>query len=221
MSPRASSRGFARVVALAALAAAPLLVGAADDEPVKQPYIEVGDCWSFRGENLTHRSPIREYEECVTFVDRDKDVVFAVAKVKGDDREIDTSYTLSMASRTNLEGTITTYAKGQEALKWPVRVGDTHTFWSEFRRALLGRNAGKTTWNVRIVGWEEVTVPAGKFRALKIEGDGVVERYDIRDSFPVKFASWYVPEIGRAVKSWFQNPDGRRGVELTGFKLNK
>jgi hypothetical protein len=107
-------------------------------------------------------------------------------KPKGGEREIDTSYTMSWVNRTGKGGTIVSYPKGQKPLTFPLRVGDTHSHWVEFRAALKGRNAGKTTWKTRVVGWEEVTVPAGKFRALKIESDGLVERYDVSTTFPVK-----------------------------------
>jgi hypothetical protein len=214
-------RELARLAAFAALAVASFVAAAADDAPVKAPYIEVGDCWKYRAENLDNRGQINEYEECVTFVDREKDVIFALIKPKGDGREIETSYTSTWGRRTDRDGTIHTYVKGQDGLKWPLRVGDTATSRSEFRRALLGTNAGKMTWHWKVVGWEDVTVPAGKFRALKVEGNGTVERTDVWLNFPVKFVSWYVPEVNRSVKNWFENPDGRRGVELTGYKLNK
>ena len=117
----AAERSFPGFVLSAAIVAVFFSASAADDQPVKPPYIEVGDCWSYRADNVEERSRINEYEECVTFVDRGKDVIFAVAKLKDSGREIETSYTATMASRTNLEGTIFTYAEGQEMFKWPLR----------------------------------------------------------------------------------------------------
>jgi hypothetical protein len=85
----------------------------------------------------------------------------------------------------------------------------------------------------KVVGWEEVTVPAGKFRALKIESDGrwtadvpprvlngaLVARQGsvvsqttesrvvqgVRVSGRYYKCSWYVPEVKRWVKSTEEN----------------
>jgi len=48
------------------------------------------------------------------------------------------------------------------AWKWPVDVGDTWKYEYPVK-------AGVQVWEARVVGWEEVEVPAGKFRALKVE----------------------------------------------------
>lgn len=221
MSQSAALHGSARGVVFAALSAMCIAAFAANDESVRAPRVKPGDCWSYRAVGINNRGPIIEYEECVTFVDRGKNVILAVVRVKDDAREIDTSYTTYWWPRTTVNGTIITYPKGQEPLKWPLRIGDTASHWHEFRRALLGPNTGKTTYNTKVVGWEEVTVPAGKFRALKIEDHGSVERYDVKQAFPVLRVFWYVPEVNRYVKYWFQNPDGRRGMEMTGYRLNR
>jgi hypothetical protein len=46
--------------------------------------------------------------------------------------------------------------------KWPVDVGDTWKYEYPVK-------AGVQVWEARVAGWEEVEVPAGKFRALKVE----------------------------------------------------
>ena len=80
---------MSRGLALALLLAASLFALAADDQPVQAPYIEVGDCWSYRGENIQNREPIENYEMCGTFIDAQKDVIAAVATVKSAGREIE------------------------------------------------------------------------------------------------------------------------------------
>src|SRR5689334_13152424 len=78
----------------------------ADDDPplIRRPYIEVGDCWSYRASRLFHHGWISEYRECVTYVDRDKNLVLALATVKDDQREIETSYSLEWAENAPLDG---------------------------------------------------------------------------------------------------------------------
>jgi hypothetical protein len=194
---------------------------AADDDPVKAPYVEVGDCWSYRARNIDNRGPIDEYEECITFVDRGKKIIFAVAKVKADGREIDTTYSTEWMPRTAVSGLISAPTSQDRPARFPLRVGDTFQEESEFRRALLGAAAGKSSIRFKATGWEEVTVPAGKFRAMKIEGSGTGMRYDTGKTYPVKMEFWHVPEIRRYVKLRFQSPAFDYGVELSGYRLNQ
>ncbi len=138
---------------------------AADEQSVKAPFVEVGDCWSYRAEKLENRGPIGDYEECITHIDWQKRVIIAVAKLKDSGREIDTSYSTEWFSRTSIEGTITTLRKAEKPSTFPLRVGETYKTEIEFRRALLGPNAGETLWEFKVIGWEDIIVPAGKFRA--------------------------------------------------------
>ena len=201
---------------------------AADDEAVKAPYVEVGDCWSFRAKNIENHGPIDEYEECITFVDRVKNVILALVTVKADGREIETSYSTEWTPRTEISGLISSPTKDRPP-RFPLKVGDTFTEENDIRRALLGAVAGHTTLNFKVVGWEEVSVPAGKFRALKIEGRGTTVRSDSGQSIEVSRDLWYVPEVARFAKIRFEShlpgrPQGR-GIhyeaELTGYRLNR
>ena len=47
-----------------------------------------------------------------------------------------------------------------KAWRWPVNVGDSWKY---------DGYAPGTTWEARVKGWEDVEVPAGKFRAIKVE----------------------------------------------------
>jgi len=75
-------------------------------------------------------------------------------------------------------------------------------------------NRVEVALNATVVGWEEVKVPAGTFRAMKLTYDG---HWDLSISYrsgggfgapggPVKQTAWYVPEVKRLVrlerKSW-------------------
>jgi hypothetical protein len=210
-----------RLLALSLLCSAPVFGLTAGDEAVKRPFVEKGDCWSFSAINLENHGPIGNYDECITFVDWDKDVILAVATLKSNGREIDTSYSTAWSFRTTIDGTINTGHQDQETLKFPLYVGETYSVKYEWRQAKLGPNQGDFVWNVVVVGWENITVPAGTFRALKIEGHGTAHRYDTELKVPVAFTWWYVPQVNRIVKYWFENPAGRRGIEMTGYRLNQ
>lgn len=65
------------------------------------------------------------------------------------------------------------------------------------------------TYAVKVIGWEEISVPAGRFRALKVEVEG--NRGKDPDPFwwpkqAMRFVHtiWYAPEAGRYVKARHQ-----------------
>jgi hypothetical protein len=58
---------------------------------------------------------------------------------------------------------------------------------------------------VDVIGWEDVTVPAGKFRALKIVSDGRFERTSDAMRGTSRNVIWYVPEVRRWVKLTLEN----------------
>jgi hypothetical protein len=73
---------------------------------------------------------------------------------------------------------------------------------------------GLPGWNVgvRIHGWETVAVPAGKFRALRVEANGnravaIGGQVDFSGRF--RLDAWYAPDVNRIVRSehrvWSQN----------------
>ena len=208
-----------RCVTVFVLAVFSIAALAADEQPVRAPYIEVGDCWSYRAENLQNRGPIDSYEVCVTFVDTQKGTVMAVATVKNDGREMVVTYSSTMVIYRAITGLI--FPEGAKFLKFPLRVGDTYSFEHEFRDTLLGPNQGKQVGTMKVVGWEDIVVPAGRFHALNIEGEGVSYRYDIGGKGPITIAIWYVPEVNRHVKSITTLPGRQFGEELIGYRLNQ
>src|SRR5262245_34652351 len=57
---------------------------AADPPSVKQPYVEVGDCWTYASRRSIDRAFTGNYELCVTHVDSKNDKILAVATIKPD-----------------------------------------------------------------------------------------------------------------------------------------
>jgi hypothetical protein len=190
---------------------------AADEQAVQAPYVEPGDCWTYRGENMSNRGPIDAYELCVTFVDPVKNVILAFGTVKNDGREIDTTFSAEWNPVTTIVGLIN--APAARFYKYPLHVGDTYTAEFEFRDVLKGANAGKHSFNMKVVGWESITVPAGTFRALKLEGRSLSQRYDRPVKYPAEVSYWYVPEVHRHVKYHFKSPLFELGEELMAFRL--
>lgn len=69
-------------------------------------------------------------------------------------------------------------------------------------------------------GWERVSVPAGTFRAIKVQL--VTELFDpsTGERIPGTDTSWYVPEVRRSVRSDTSGKGGRRGlIQLLHYEL--
>src|SRR5262249_11464972 len=94
-------------------------------------------------------------------------------------------------------------------LNFPLRVGGSHdvTFEVIARRGGTARSRFQET--IRIVGWEDVEVPAGRFRALKLEAKGTFFRLDASFGGWTRRELWYVPEAKRWVKYTYE--EGTRG----------
>ena len=77
---------------------------------------------------------------------------------------------------------------------------------------------GKAEDHGSVLGWEDVTVPAGTFHALKVV---VLSRYygagGYNDDSTLTF--WYVPEVNRFVKFDYRDTfDGALLAELVSYK---
>ena len=93
----------------------------------------------------------------------------------------------------------------RECLRLPTRAGDT---WS-WEQTAPGVLPSKQTWTV--VGEEDVEVPAGKFRAVRVEGK-------LESKAPTLVGSyWYAPGVGQ-VKSEIMTSTGLQTTVLKSFK---
>jgi hypothetical protein len=196
---------------------------ATDDEPVKRPYVEVGDCWTYRSYTISRAGKSASngggFKLCITFVDHSKDVVLAVSNTN-DGRELDFAFTGEWNPIANTRNVLTEVPR---FLKFPLHVGDTHSFDYEWRRKSEKMESGRTRFNMKVIGWEDVVVPAGTFRALRLEGIGIGRRTDLGNSgqYEDRLTGWYVPAVNRYVKWIFGDINEQRVEELAEYRLNK
>jgi hypothetical protein len=208
--------------ALAALLLlAPLVCAAQAEAPVPRPDVKVGDRWTYRRMDYDENKPRGKYEMRVVFAGRGVIQVVTTEKLK--DEEGDTTYTAEW-----------------NAVTTPGRLFDPHTGWFQFplqvgatysaKFETLMPKKGASSRNerqVKVLGWEEVVVPAGKFRALKIVSEGHYQRLDNTFfSGTSRNVIWYVPELKRWAKLTLENrPRGSKGKgehageELLDYKL--
>jgi hypothetical protein len=89
------------------------------------------------------------------------------------------------------------YSPPVQAVSFPMHPGKTWEHTNTYTHA----SCGATTSELKneVVGWEDVTVPAGTFRALRIDSSGYWRNRCGSDRSQYKF--WYVPAVKWFVKS--------------------
>ena len=171
--------------------------------PVPKPEVKANDTWTYRRTNYTPAVPqVTTYMERVTFVGPDE-----ILPINGNGSR-DSQWSSEWGA-ISLGGSGTVHDKPARFLNFPLTVGTSHelTFEVVARRQGTARSRYRDT--VKVVGWEDVVVPAGKFRALKIEANGTFFRMDASFGGWTRREFWYAPEVKRWVKFIYQ--DGTRG----------
>jgi hypothetical protein len=205
-----------RTVLVLLLAAVPALSAGQSDERVVKPEIRVGDSWTYRGTNVlapgTH-----EHETRVTFVD-DK-VILAVSTRKSDGKEFDSSWTSEWNAVTSYTGLM--YRPPTGVLRFPLRVGDKYPIKFEVLEPRVRNVLQNAAGTAMVAGWETVVVPAGKFRAIRVDLEAVYRPFDGSSTFLQQATFWYVPEVRRWVKLQSVTPIRNLSEELLEYKLNE
>lgn len=210
---------------------------------IARPEVKVGDRWTYRRMDYWMNRATSSYELRVTFVN-DKSILAVASEAGG--RENDASYTADWnATVSAFDQAVISPHTG--LLHFPLppgasyrttyQIDSTNRGGETGARALEGVSSSRLEYKVKVVGWEEVVVPAGRFRALRIEASGDLQR--LQGVGPAGPAStghgfsrtiiWYVPEVKRWVKYLYEDsvlqfaalvsPNDKFGEELVEFKL--
>jgi hypothetical protein len=161
-------------------------------EPVPAPKYQVGDKWVSRNEK-----GVESIREVVSFEGDLAKVRWSNPSMEPDKEGtilIDSDGVIRKAIRSNGE-VVTAQGVGrpydligQRELGFPLQVGKKWSF--TYRTA-----GGNTGWrNYRVVACEEVSTPAGKFPALRIENEIRVPRWSGTYHF------WYAPAVKASIK---------------------
>ena len=170
---------------------------------VAKPQVKVGDRWTYRRTDYLTNKVSFTYENRVASTGPDE--ILIVSKRRGWEIETDTYHTsewnaIAAGGRAFIPHT--------GYFKFPLKVGASSK--AEFETANKGSPArSNVEYAIRVVGWEDITVPAGKFRALKIEGKGGYMLLHSRGGGWLQIEFWYVPEIKRWVKETYAEGAGQ------------
>ena len=175
-------------VGLMALACSPWSAFAQTAEMPAPEAFAVGEAWEWR--RIDALTKLEEARTVATVVKADAGLAFSID-----------GKTIPVATRLTQSG----YKPSDKPWRvWPLAVGKRWEFEAEW--SLPDGLSGRSEQKVEVTDFEEVTVPAGKFMAYKIEhrgfyrtSSGATGRQD--DTF------WYAPDLKVDVK--FERKSGR------------
>lgn len=99
---------------------------------------------------------------------------------------------------------------------WPLEVGKTWKY--EYEWVNSGWK-GKTSQTAEVLSFEEVTTPAGTFKAYKVEYYGYFTNFTLSMNGKEKVISWYVPELRTRVKTVYESPFDKTVTELISYDV--
>jgi hypothetical protein len=128
-----------------------------------------------------------------------------------------------LASGTLSERAAGTMNPPLQLTRFPLREGER---WEQnvVRDDVMSREKRATELRVRVIGWENVKVPAGEFRALLIERAFELGDYDPFRGPTLRYEKeWYSPEVKGTVKlevfeEYFESRYGRMALPAPGTR---
>ncbi len=204
-----------RLAAAVVLACAAAALQAADRDTAPRPQVKAGDSWTYRRVDYDSGKPTGRLHEQVTFAN--ERVIQVVGQRGRQDKDLDATYTADWNFVSTATGRI--YEPDQGLFSFPMHPGDEHDARYVVKDPTVGAFEVSFERHVRVVGWESVTVPAGTFRALRVESEGPFQRRDISMAGTAKEVAWYVPEVRRYVKWTFQNATFKGRGQWWGLEL--
>jgi hypothetical protein len=156
-----------------ALAAALVATSASAADSVERPAVKEGDKWTYsvqleETKNNMLVSSTHKYDLSVTRVTSRSLIVAS----KATDSNLPPNEQM-----VNLDWSVPRNVAGKDLIAaqpytFPLAVGKKwdHEFTEPNPTTAI--TLRKNTWHYAVLGWEEVTVPAGKYKALKVEAEG-------------------------------------------------
>jgi hypothetical protein len=214
-------------------------------ESIERPLVKEGDKWTYsiQTEELKNNMMAgftRKHDVSVVRVGS-RNLIVASKPADSNLPPVESTVNLDWSVPRNIGGKELIYA---QPYKFPLEVGKTWDHEITEPNPTPAIALLRHTWHHTVIGWEDVTVPAGTFKALKIESEG--NWY--RESNPVAAASrgaivnvpnattatvtqqqaytppptggrayqalWYVPEIKRYVKLVYESYSSHGQVTL-------
>ncbi|MGQ0511199.1 MAG: hypothetical protein ACT4P9_11365 [Betaproteobacteria bacterium] len=202
---------------------------AADPAVVDKPRIVVGDTWTYRTEvrGGAVGAGSRTFEEALEVTAVAANRVNAVMMRKSGtaagvepeeaDMIFDTDWNVLVTGNRGARPSAL-IRPGTELLKFPMKPGDSYRTDYDMETlpdSYILRHRRVT----KVIGWEDITVPAGRFRALRVESEGTVQVAKKPKPGRSVVTAWYAPEVRRWVRLEQEFGPGGLTSELLSYKL--
>jgi hypothetical protein len=175
--------------------------------PVAAPFLIEGMQWTYRRVDLWQNAEIERFSQTLVSAEPSYWVVrWQILSSKTKDRAGSiTGETLF----TDTHGFDDARMVGRhESLRFPLTVGKSWDFAYKFS----GKPSSETkiTQTAKVKGWETVTVPAGRFRAIRVEHEGRYATTDSGNSWGgrIQEVFWYSPVVRRIVAHEYKDTTG-------------
>jgi hypothetical protein len=206
MSPLKRGSRVARVSSLTILAFAALASPAMAQE-ADRPVIKVGDRWQF----------VEYYGIASTEPNRDWVVTTVTpSRIEGTEN----GEPLILTPELNVLESPRNKNSNPKALSFPLGIGKRWRYGTEWLFKVTG-SKGTSNVDVKVVGHEKISVPAGEFEAFKLVSKASMRGVSTKNSQiegEVTSTYWYAPAARAIVKSVTHNPYiGVTTVELVKF----
>jgi hypothetical protein len=196
-------------------------VGGAPSGPVTAPPIRVGDSYVYEAREPDY--PESSVVTRRTVTSTKGPVVLSSVNVnskKAKPRLLHFNGEWNLVAVRNADDSGLDYAPPLKYYEFPLYPGKT---WRQTTTETNSRTGATRTHTVSgTVGpWEDVVVPAGSFRALRVSLQTELFDPSTGERQPGTDVSWYVPEVRRSVRSLTTGKDGKqRSLELIEYQLS-
>jgi hypothetical protein len=205
-------------------------VPAAAQQPVQRverPHFVPGESWTYRRVDLWRNEETERWRQTVTAVlGTNVTLLWEVLSSKDARRAGGRSQEYLDAAHGGLYNHLVTEGRHQP-LAFPLEPGRSWRF--QYRLTTEGGREVTVRQEARAERWEQVQVPAGSFRALRISHRGEYHSTEAGASWSgqIRETYWYAPAVKRVVRTEYRDtqPDGHTWDqwrdELVGVELSK
>jgi hypothetical protein len=195
------------------------------------PTFVVGDKWVYDGgfnsledAKAGKNSKWKEDKPAIRIVTEITDKTIVIENPQKDKRFIYDKNLNELERHEIKKNQITIYKPFWPIYRYPMKVGDKYRI--NFSQTWGDKGDAYFYVTVRVIGWENITVPAGAFKALKVEMSGSYEHPPNYVRANITFTVWLAQEtkmhpVLMSDERWWENGSRETYKSLKSFELKK
>jgi hypothetical protein len=182
-------------------------------DKVEAPLWKVGDRWNLTGDVIISIASADEKSYAVKYATGGGEAVLIYDK-----SSLNRLYVMDKDKRITYEG------RNKKLFNFPLEIGKSWTDKFIKKGGTFGKQEFTVIETFTPLGWEEIQIQAGKFRAIKIEYKSEMPEQPAGRPKEGKVWYWYSPEVKYMLKCQYDRTDYWEDIydwELTSIKLIK